>query len=75
MVLPASARRILGLEAGELLDVVVEGERVILSRSPLARPKVTFGSDPVTGLPVLTAAPATPKLTGAQVAEILADFP
>lgn len=75
MVLPVSARRVLGLEAGELLDVVVEGERVILSRSPLAKPKVTLGSDPVTGLPVLTASPEGPKLTGAQVAEILADFP
>ena len=75
VVLPVSARRVLGLETGELLDVVVEGERVILSRSPLAKPKVTLGSDPVTGLPVLTAAPGTPKLTGAQVAEILADFP
>ena len=58
-----------------MLDVVVEGERVILSRSPLARPKVTLGSDPVTGLPVLTAVSGAPKLTGAQVAEILADFP
>ena len=75
VVLPVSARRVLGLEAGELLDVVVEGERVILSRSPLAKPKVTLGTDPVTGLPVLTAAPGTQKLTGAQVAEILADFP
>jgi AbrB family looped-hinge helix DNA binding protein len=75
VVLPISARRVLGLEAGELLDVVVEGERVILSRSPLAKPKVTLGSDPVTGLPVLTAAAGAPKLTGAQVAEILADFP
>jgi AbrB family looped-hinge helix DNA binding protein len=75
VVLPVSARRVLGLEAGELLDVVVEGERVILSRSPVTKPKVTFGFDPVTGLPVLTAVPGSPKLTGEQVAEILADFP
>jgi AbrB family looped-hinge helix DNA binding protein len=75
VVLPVSARRVLGLEAGELLDVVVDGERVILSRSPLTKPKVTLGSDLVTGLPVLTAAPGNPKLTGAQVAEILAEFP
>lgn len=74
-MLPISARRVLGLEAGELLDVVVEGERVILSRSALTKPKLTLGSDPVTGLPMLTAAPGAPKLSGAQVAEILADFP
>ena len=54
---------------------MVEGERVILSRSPVTKPKVTLGSDPVSGLPVLTAASGAPKLTGAQVAEILADFP
>jgi AbrB family looped-hinge helix DNA binding protein len=75
VVLPVSVRRVLGLEAGELLDVAVEGERIIMTRSPPTTPNVTLGSDPVTGLPVLTASPGAPKLTGAQVAEIVADFP
>ncbi len=75
MVLPVSARRVLGLEAGESLDVVIEGERVILTRSQSVTPKVRLTTHPVTGLPVLSAPEGARTLTGAQVAEILADFP
>jgi AbrB family looped-hinge helix DNA binding protein len=75
IVLPVSARRILGLEAGESLDVSVEGERVILTRSRAPLPKVKITTDSLTGLPLLAAGKAAPTLTGAQVAEILADFP
>jgi ABC-type sugar transport system substrate-binding protein len=53
--------------------VAVEGERVILTRSRTAVPKVKFATD--RGLPVLSADTSAPVLTGAQVAEILADFP
>jgi AbrB family looped-hinge helix DNA binding protein len=75
VVLPVSARRLLGLEAGESLDVAVEGERVILTRSRAPSPKVKITTDPLTGLPMLAASSAAPTLTGAQVAELLADFP
>lgn len=75
VVLPVSARRALGLEAGESLDVLIEGERVILTRSQAATRKAKLTTHPLTGLPVLSVAEGSPKVTSVQVSEILADFP
>lgn len=63
------------MEAGASLDVAIEGERVILTRSQAATPKAKLTTHPVTGLPVLSVVEGSPKLTGVQVSEILADFP
>lgn len=63
VVLPSRIRRKLGLKAGDSLEATVEGQHIVLTQ------------DPVTGLPVLTAGPKAPKLTSAEVREILSDFP
>src|SRR4051812_28851806 len=68
VVLPRSIRRKLGLLPGETFAVTVEDERIILTRSRMAR----IVSDPASGLPVLTVGTA-PKLSSAQVAEMLAN--
>jgi AbrB family looped-hinge helix DNA binding protein len=75
VVLPAEARRILGLEAGETLEVTIEDNRVVLTPATKRTNPVRLGISPVTGLPVLIADKSAGKLTSAQVKEILADFP
>jgi AbrB family looped-hinge helix DNA binding protein len=75
VVLPAEARRILGLEAGETLEVTVENDRVVLTPTVKKRKPVRLGTSPLTGLPVLIADKSAPKLTSAQVKGMLSDFP
>jgi AbrB family looped-hinge helix DNA binding protein len=75
VVLPAEARRILGLEVGETLEVTVEHDRVVLTPTAKRRKPVRLGISPATGLPVLIADKSAPKLTSAQVKELLSDFP
>lgn len=65
----------LGLESGETLEVTVEGDRMILTPSRKRSKAVRQATDPLTGLPVLTAGAITRQLTGDQVKELLADFP
>jgi len=74
-VLPSSIRRALDLRPGDLLETEVRSGRVILTprRKRLAKAKIV--TDPVTGLPVLSAGPDAPQLTSKQVREILAEFP
>jgi AbrB family looped-hinge helix DNA binding protein len=75
VVLPGPIRRELGLQPGDLLDAKVQAGRVMLTprrkRARLAR----ILTDPITGLPVLSAGPEAPLLTSRQVREILAEFP
>ena len=75
VVLPGPIRRELGLQAGDSLDAKVQAGRVMLTprrkRSRVAR----ILTDPITGLPVLSAGPEAPLLTSRQVREILAEFP
>ena len=75
VVLPGPIRRELGLQPGDSLDARVQAGRVMLTprrkRSRLAR----ILTDPITGLPVLSAGPEAPLLTSRQVREILAEFP
>jgi len=75
VVLPGPIRRELGLQPGDSLDAKVQAGRVMLTprrkRSRLAR----ILTDPITGLPVLSAGPEAPLLTSRQVREILAEFP
>ena len=75
IVLPGPLRRRLGIRAGDPLDVNVEGQRIVLTmrheRSRLAK----IISDPVTGLPVLSAGADAPVLSSKDVDEILANFP
>jgi AbrB family looped-hinge helix DNA binding protein len=75
IVIPARMLRKVGLQPGDSLDVRVEGEGIILSPREVRARQARIIRDPVTGLPVLTGGPNAPKLMGAEVREILADFP
>ena len=75
VVLPSPIRRRLGLQPGDLLDASVSSGRIVLTprRTTVRKPAIV--SDPLTGLPVLTAGPGAPALTSKQVEEILTNFP
>lgn len=75
VVLPKPLRAKLGLRAGDLLDVRLERDAIILRPRRPKRRKLKVIVDPRTGLAVATAGPGAPKLTSEQVAEALADFP
>jgi AbrB family looped-hinge helix DNA binding protein len=75
VVIPKPIRRRLGVRAGDSFEVKIEAGRIVLTprkkRSLVAR----IVSDPVTGLPVLSAGPDAPTLSSKEVAEIVAEFP
>jgi len=75
VVVPSSIRRKLGLQPGDSLEARVQGQNIVLTPRKVRPRNARIVRDPVTGLPVLTAGPKAPKLTSAQVREILADFP
>jgi AbrB family looped-hinge helix DNA binding protein len=75
VVLPSRLREKLGLRAGDALDVKLEGDAIVLRPRRARRRKARIITDPITGLPVLTAGPGAPVLTDKQVKEMLADFP
>jgi len=76
VVLPASARRRLGLMPGAELEVEVEGRRLVLIPQTPPRPRFRQGVSKITGLPVLeVVGNDAPVLTSDQVSELLADFP
>jgi AbrB family looped-hinge helix DNA binding protein len=75
VVLPSPIRRRLGLKAGDSLDAKVEAGRVVLTPRRKRARKARIVTDPITGLPVLTAGSGAPILTSKQVREILSDFP
>ena len=74
VVLPSRLRAKLGLRPGDTLDAELDGDSIVL-RPRRRRRKARIITDPITGLPVLTAGPGAPKLTHKQVKEMLADFP
>jgi len=75
VVLPSRLREKLGLRPGDALDVKLEGGNIVLTPRRRRRRKARIITDPITGLPVLTAGPGAPVLTNEQVKEMLADFP
>jgi AbrB family looped-hinge helix DNA binding protein len=75
VVVPSRIRRKLGLQPGDSLEARIEGRQIVLTPRKVRSHKARIVRDPVTGLPVLTAGPKAPKLTSAEVREILADFP
>lgn len=75
VVVPSSIRRKLGLQPGDSLEAKVQGQHIVLTPRKVRPRNTRIVRDPVTGLPILTAGPKAPKLTSAQVREILADFP
>lgn len=75
VVLPGHIRERLGLRPGDALEASVEGGRIVLTPHRSRHFDFKIISDPLTGLPVLSAAGDVPLLTTEQVEEILADFP
>jgi AbrB family looped-hinge helix DNA binding protein len=75
VVLPGPLRRKLGIRAGDSLEAKIEAGRIVLTPQKSRPHKTKIVTDPVTGLPVLSAGPNAPVLTSKEVREILADFP
>ena len=75
IVLPGPIRRRLGIRAGDPLDAEIEAGSIILTPLKKRPHKGRIISDPVTGLPVLSAGANAPVLSSKEVEEILANFP
>jgi AbrB family looped-hinge helix DNA binding protein len=75
IVLPGPIRRRLGIRAGDPLDAEVEAGNIILTPLKRRPHKGRIISDPLTGLPVLSAGADAPVLSSKEVEEILANFP
>lgn len=75
VVLPAPLRRRLGIRTGDPLDADIEAGRIVLTPRQRRRRRAKIISDPVTGLPVLSAGAGAPPLSSKEVDEILANFP
>ena len=75
VVLPGPLRRKLGIRAGDPLEVKAEAGRIILTPQRTRLRKVRIVTDPVTGLPGLSAGADAPALTSKEVREILSNFP
>lgn len=75
VVVPRKIRRKLGLQPGDSLEARIEGQHIVLTPHKVRPRKPRIIRDPLTGLPILTAGPKAPRLTSAEVREILADFP
>lgn len=75
VVLPGPLRRRLDLRAGDPLDAKVEDGRIVLTPRKKRLQRARFVTDPVTGLPALSAGPNAPALTSKGVEEILTNFP
>jgi AbrB family looped-hinge helix DNA binding protein len=75
VVLPSPVRNRLGLQAGDSLDVQVEGDAILLRPRRAKRLKAKIIKDPISGYPVVSSVKNAPKLTNRQVRELLADFP
>ena len=75
VVLPGPLRRKLGIQAGDAMDVSLEAGRIVLMPHRKKTWKARVITDPITGLPVLSAGKDAPALSSREVAEILAEFP
>jgi AbrB family looped-hinge helix DNA binding protein len=75
VVLPGPLRRRLDIRAGDPLDANIENGRIVLTPQRKRTHEVKLVTDPITGLPALSAGPAAPILSSKEVEEILANFP
>ena len=60
VVLPGPLRRRLDIRAGDLLDAEIVEGRIVLTPRRKRPQRVRIITDPVTGLPVLSAVPTAP---------------
>ncbi len=75
VVLPSALRRRLDIRAGDPLDANIEEGRIVLTPRKKRLHRAKFVTDPVTGLPALSAGPDAPTLSSKEVDEILSTFP
>ena len=74
VVLPGPLRR-LDIRPGDPLDANIKDGRIVLTPRKKRPHRVKLVTDPVTGLPALSAGPNAPTLSSKEVEEILANFP
>jgi AbrB family looped-hinge helix DNA binding protein len=74
VVLPGLRRR-LDIRPGDPLDANVEDGRIVLTPRKKPTHRVKLVTNPVTGLPALSAGPNAPTLSSKEVEEILTNFP
>lgn len=75
VVLPSPLRRRLGIRAGDPLEADIQSGSIVLTPRKKKSLKAKIITDPVTGLPALTAGKNAPVLTSETVYEILSNFP
>lgn len=75
VVLPASARRRLGLKTGARFDCQVRGSQIVLTPAEPRRAKSRLVKSKLTGLMVTQGAADAPLVTSEQVRALLSDFP
>jgi len=75
VVLPGPIRRRLGIRPGDPLEANIEEGRIVLTPRRKRSREGTIVTDPLTGLPVLSAGVDAPVLSSKEVEEILRTFP
>ncbi len=75
LVMPAAARKALGLKPGDRLRVTLEGRSVRIEPARVARAPVRIKTNPRTGLPYADMGADAPAVTLGDVKRLLADFP
>jgi AbrB family looped-hinge helix DNA binding protein len=75
VVLPGPIRRRLCLRPGDPLDANIEGGRIVLTPRRKRSRAGKIVTDPVTGLPALSAGADAPVLSSKDVEEIMRSFP
>jgi AbrB family looped-hinge helix DNA binding protein len=75
IVLPGPLRHRLGIRTGDLLDIAVEQNRIVLTLPAKAKYEARIVEDPITGFTAIDLGPDAPILTSEMVRELLVDFP
>ena len=75
VVLPGPIRRRLGIRPGDPLEANIEEGRIVLTPRRKRSRAGKIVTDPLTGLPVLSAGVDAPVLSSKEVEEILRTFP
>ena|ERR1700688_4818824 len=71
VVLPGPLRRRLDIRPGDPLDANIEDGRIVLTPRKKRSHRTKLVTDPVTGLPALSAGPNAPTMSSKEVEEIL----
>ena len=75
VVLPGPIRRRLGLRPGDPLDANIEEGRIVLTPCRKRSRAGKIVTDPITGLPALSAGADAPVLSSKEVEEMMRSFP